>query len=227
MAAARPGPGPRTRAGSEGELTHTEGGLVGNSVRALPDSDRSSEAISLLEDGVERACHDPALQLRLRHLLGAVLFYAGEYTRGAAVLRHRTRLQAILPAGRPERAGQCLSRRPRLRRDRQAGRPFPSCFYMQNADAAASADEARKVLETRFVIAQLLAADGYPEEALAELHAVRPLLADTFGTYSSRCAASRAGCPLEDPAVAAVRPQHPLLLRCPPQAQPGPRPGAP
>jgi hypothetical protein len=42
--------------------------------------------ISLLEDVIERAGHDPALQLRLRHLLGAALFYAGEYTRAAAVL---------------------------------------------------------------------------------------------------------------------------------------------
>ena len=55
---------------------------------------------------------------------------------------------------------------------------------MQNADTSAGADEARKVLETRFVIAQLLAAEGYPEEALAELQGVRPLLADTFGPDS-------------------------------------------
>ena len=45
-----------------------------------------SEAISLLEDGIGRADHDPALQLRLRHLLGAALFYAGEYTRAAGAL---------------------------------------------------------------------------------------------------------------------------------------------
>ena len=55
---------------------------------------------------------------------------------------------------------------------------------MQNADASASADEARKILETRFVVAQLLAADGYPDEALAELQAIRPLLADAFGPGS-------------------------------------------
>ena len=43
-----------------------------------------------------------------------------------------------------------------------------------------------KVLEARFVIAQLLAADGYPDEALAELQAVRPLLADAFGPDSTQ-----------------------------------------
>ena len=81
-----PAPSPRTRAGGEGKLTDAEAGLLQDSARALLDSDRPSEAISLLEDGVERAGHDPALQLRLRHLLGAALFYAGEYTRAAAVL---------------------------------------------------------------------------------------------------------------------------------------------
>ena len=52
------------------------------------------------------------------------------------------------------------------------------------ADTSAGEEEARKVLETRFVIAQLLAADGYPVEAIAELQAVRPLLADAFGLDS-------------------------------------------
>jgi hypothetical protein len=32
--------------------------------------------------------------------------------------------------------------------------------------------------------ARLLAAEGYPDEALAELQAVRPLLVDTFGPGS-------------------------------------------
>jgi hypothetical protein len=50
------------------------------------------------------------------------------------------------------------------------GRALPQLrFYVQNADTSAGGDEARKVLETRFVIAQLLAVDGYPDEALAEL----------------------------------------------------------
>jgi hypothetical protein len=39
---------------------------------------------------------------------------------------------------------------------------------------------------TPFVIAQLLAADGYPDEALAELQAVRPLLAEAFGPDSTQ-----------------------------------------
>ena len=71
-------------------------------------------------------------------------------------------------------------------------------FYMRNADtsagtaagtsagASASGDAARQILETRFIIAQLLAADGYPDEALAELQAVRPLLAETLGPDSTQ-----------------------------------------
>src|SRR5882724_7835545 len=67
------------------------------------------------------------------------------------------------------------------------GRALPQLrFYVQNADTPAGGDEARKVLETRFVIAQLLAADGYPDEALAELQAVRSLLAEAFGPDSTQ-----------------------------------------
>ena len=176
----------RTRAGGRGELTDAEAGILQNNARALLDSDHPSEAIILLEDGIERADHDPALELQLRHLLGAALFYAGEYTRAAAILDaagcdYRRYFEpndpvvldcayhaghAYAETGKPDKA------LPQLR------------FYVQNADTSSGGDEARKVLETRFVIAQLLAADGYPDEALAELHAVRALLADTFGLAS-------------------------------------------
>ena len=177
----------RTRAEAGDRLTDAEAGLLQDSARALLDSN-PSEAISLLEDGIERAGHDPARQLQLRHLLGTALFYAGEYTRAAAVLdaaggdyRRYFRPNdpevldcayhagyAYAEIGKP---GQAL---PQLR------------FYVQNADTSAGGDEARKLLETRFVIAQLLAAEGYPDEALAELRAVRPLLAEAFGPRSTQ-----------------------------------------
>jgi hypothetical protein len=65
------------------------------------------------------------------------------------------------------------------------GKALPQLrFYVENADTSAGGDEARKILETRFVVAQLLATEGYPDEALAELQAVRPLLVDTFGSDS-------------------------------------------
>jgi hypothetical protein len=57
---------------------------------------------------------------------------------------------------------------------------------VQNADTSADGDETDKILESRFVIAQMLAADRHPDEALAELEAVRPLLADAFGADSTQ-----------------------------------------
>ena len=74
-------PGPK-----EGQAHRRRSRAAARNARALLDSEHPSEAISLLEDGIERAGHDPARQLQLRHLLGAALFYAGEYTRAAAVL---------------------------------------------------------------------------------------------------------------------------------------------
>jgi hypothetical protein len=44
----------------------------------------------------------------------------------------------------------------------------------------------REVLESRFVIGQMLAAAGYPDEAQSELQAIRPLLAETFGAASAQ-----------------------------------------
>jgi len=96
-----PAPSPRTRAGSESKLSDAEAGLLQDSARALLDSDRSSEAISLLEDGVERACHDPALAAPATPPArrGALLCRRVHPRRGRA-RRRRTRLPAILPAGR-------------------------------------------------------------------------------------------------------------------------------
>jgi serine/threonine protein kinase len=177
----------RTRAEGGDKLTDTEAGLLLDSANALLDSN-PSEAIGLLEDGIERAGHDPALQLRLRHLLGAALFYAGEYTRAAAMLdaagadylryfrpNDSEVLDCAYHAGHAyAEIGKTAQALPQLR------------FYVQNADSTAGGDEARKILETRFVIAQLLAAEGYPDEALAELQAVRPFLVQTFGPGSTQ-----------------------------------------
>jgi tetratricopeptide (TPR) repeat protein len=186
-----PVPGRRARAESLGRLTDAEAGLLLDSARTLLDSDRPSEAISLLEDGVERAVHDPALQLRLRHLLGAALFYAGEYTRAAAVLDAAGHdYRRYFPPDDPAVLDCAYHAGHAYAETGKPGRALPQLrFYVQNAGASAGSaggDEAHKILETRFVIAQLLAADGYPEEALAELQAVRPLLAEAFGPDSTQ-----------------------------------------
>ena len=181
-----PASGRRARATASGRLTEAEARLLQDNARALLDSDHPSEAISLLESGVEQTGHDPALRLQLRHLLGAALFYAGEYTRAAAVLdaAGHDYLRYFKPND-PEvldcayHAGYAYAEVGEISKARAQLR-----FYVQNADTSRGEDEARKVLETRFVIAQLLGADGYTEEAIAELRSVRPLLAEAFGPDS-------------------------------------------
>jgi hypothetical protein len=191
-----PAVGRRTRAESGDSLTDAEAALLQETARALLDGDRPSAAISLLDDGIERAGSDPALRLRLRHLLGAALFYAGEYTRAAAVLDAAGRdYRRYFPPDDPSvldcayYAGHAYAETGKTRQALAQLR-----FYVRNADASAGTsadasaggDEARQILETRFVIAQLLAADGYPDEALAELQAVRPLLAEALGQDSTQ-----------------------------------------
>jgi serine/threonine protein kinase len=179
-------PSQRTRAEGRGKLTDAEARILQDNARALLDSDHPSKAISLLEDGVERAAHDPARQLQLRHLLGAALFYAGEYTRAATVLDAAGRdYRRYFPPDDPVVLDCAYHAGHAYAETGKPGRALPHLrFYVQNAGTSAGGDEARKILETRFVIAQLLAAEGYPDEAFAELQAVRPLLADAFGPGS-------------------------------------------
>jgi hypothetical protein len=193
-----PVPSRRVRAESQDRLTDTEAGLRLDSARTLLDGDRPSEAISLLEDGVERAGHDPAL--RLRHLLGAALFYAGEYTRAAAVLDAAGHdYRRYFPPDDPAVLDCAYHAGHAYAETGKPGRALPQLrFYVQNAHAPAGGDEARKVLETRFVIAQLLAADGSPDEALAELQAVRPLLAEALGPNPPGPQPRQAGRAFED-----------------------------
>ena len=176
----------RTQVEGRGRLTDAEARLLQDNARALLDSDHPSEVISLLEDGIERAGHDPARHLQLRHLLGAALFYAGEYTRAGAVLDAAgSDYRRYFPPNDPDVLDCAYHAGHAYAETGKPGKALPQLrFYVQNADTAASEDEARKALEARFVIAQLLAADGYPDEALAELQAVRPLLADAFGPNS-------------------------------------------
>ncbi len=176
----------RERTGDRATLTDAEFDLLKANVRALLDNDRPSEAINLLGDGIERAGHDPVLALQLRHFLSAALFYAGEYTRAASLFDVVGRdYRRYLPPGDAYvldcsyHAGHAYA---------EIGKPDKALpqlrFYVQNADTAAGGDEADRILESRFVIAQMLAATGHPDEALTELEAVRPLLADAFGAGS-------------------------------------------
>lgn len=55
-------------------------------------------------------------------------------------------------------------------------------FYLQHA----AAEEQERIVGSRFVLAQALAADGHVDEAAAELRAVRRLLVSAFGPESTQ-----------------------------------------
>jgi serine/threonine protein kinase len=169
-------------------LTPVEAELLRSNVKNFIADDQLSEAIGMLDFGVERAGHDPTMELQLRQLLGAALFYACEYTRSAAVFdRVGSDYRMSRPANDPYvldasyYAGHAYA---------EIGRPRKALshlrFYVKNADASDSEDESVKILESRFLIAQMLASAGQVDDALSELQAIRPLLADAFGTGSTQ-----------------------------------------
>lgn len=168
-------------------LTDTEAKLVLGNVDALLQAQHPAEAISMLEDAAGRA-PDAAFALELRRTLAAALFYAGEYTRAAALFDAvGSDYRRYLPTTDPlvlncaYYAGHAYA---------ETGKPDKALpqlrYYVQNADAGLDADEASQIIDSRFVIAQLLAASGDPDAAAAELTALRPLLVGAFSEHSTQ-----------------------------------------
>jgi serine/threonine protein kinase len=168
-------------------LTDAEAKLLLGNVDALLQAEHPAEAISLLEDAAGRA-PDAAYAIELRRALAAALLYAGEYTRAATLFDAvGSDYRRYLPADDPlvlecaYHAGYAYA---------ETGKPDKALpqlrYYVQNADPELDADEAEKVVDSRFLVAQMLAASGDPDAAAAELRALRPLLADTFGTNSTQ-----------------------------------------
>ena len=177
------GPKGKDAVGGQSKLTDAEAEQIRGNAKALLDEEHATEAIRLLESGLERT-DDPFLTLSLRHLLAAAFFYDGEYTRAASLFdvvgrEYRRHMDpkdpfvlecayyaghAYAAIGKPDKA------LPQLR------------FYVLNADPAADPEEAAKYLESRFVIAQMLAAEEQIEEAVAELRSVRPLMVAAYGS---------------------------------------------
>ena len=169
------------------KLTDDEADQLQANARVLLENERATEAIRLLEAGLART-DDPFLTLQLHHLLAAALYYDGEVTRAASLFdiagrQYRKYVppddqlvldcayhagHAYAETGRPDKA------LPQLR------------FYVLNADSALDEDEAAKIRESRYVIAQMLAAEGEVDEALAELHAVRGLIVNAYGVESTQ-----------------------------------------
>jgi serine/threonine protein kinase len=175
---------------SSGPLTDSEADAVRDRVRELLDDSHPMQAVSLLDDAVERA-HDPALKLQMREELAATLFYVGEYARAATVFvgvrRDYARLRGDddpLVLNYSYYAGQAYA---------EAGQPEVALRYLrayvrkasQTQPARRSPEEALQILESRFRIATLLVATGNPEEALAELRGIRPQFVAIFGESST------------------------------------------
>ena len=168
--------------------TTTSARLPGLASRSgLLQAEHPAEAISLLEDAPSRA-PDAAYALELRRALAAALLYAGEYTRAAPLFDAvGSDYRRYLPAADPLvldcacHAGQAYA---------ETGKPDKALpqlrYYVQNADPGLDADEAEKVIDSRFLVAQMLAASDDPDAAGAELAALRPLLASAFGENSTQ-----------------------------------------
>jgi hypothetical protein len=178
---------PAETAAEQALLTDAEAKLLLGNVDALLQAEHPAEAINLLEDATGRA-PDAAYALELRRALAAALLYAGEYTRAAALFDAvGSDYRRYLPAADPlvlecaYHAGHAYA---------ETGKPDKALpqlrYYVQNADPGLDADEADKVIDSRFLVAQMLAASGDPDAAAAELRALRPLLADTFGANSTQ-----------------------------------------
>jgi serine/threonine protein kinase len=168
-------------------LTDAEAKLVLGNVDALIQADHPAEAINLLEDAAGRAA-DAALALDLRRALAAALFYAGEYTRAATLFDAvGSDYRQHLPTTDPLVLDCAYHAGHAYAETGKPGKALPQLrYYVLNADPGRDADEADKIIDSRFVVAQLLAGSGDPEGAAAELTALRPLLVDAFSERSTQ-----------------------------------------
>jgi serine/threonine protein kinase len=143
-------------------------------------SDQPMRAVELLEDVIAGVGQDAALGIHVRRKLAAALVVADQYTRAAQVydsIGHDLRTAMNYPPGHPRvldcayQAGLAYAK---------AGKPdlaLPQFqYYAQNARG-----DAEQVIECRYLITQLLLAQGDPETALAELQSVRDLVAARGG----------------------------------------------
>jgi hypothetical protein len=185
-----PADGKPSGTGTAGALTEKEAARLSANVQGLLDREHPSDAIRLLEGGLGRAIPGSVLELEMRRKLAAALLIGGQYSRAAQLFEqagavYRRHLGAADPWALDcaYQAGHAYA---------QAGKPDKALpqlrYYVMNAAplAARDAEEAAKVMESRFVIAQLLASTGEAEPALAELRAVRPLLAAAYGPESAQ-----------------------------------------
>ncbi|MBI1759228.1 MAG: serine/threonine protein kinase [Actinobacteria bacterium] len=180
-------PPPRQPAGGGAPLTDAEFEQIRVSVAALLDSGDNTGAVRLLEAGLRRSSANPFFELELQQLLGLALFYVGEYRRAAALLAG---------AGKRYRAGGLVASHPRVlecayhagHAYAEIGAPAPALAHLRYFTSNVEADDpdnAERVLESRFVIAQMLATEQRTAEARAVLEELRPAFRITYGPHST------------------------------------------
>jgi tetratricopeptide (TPR) repeat protein len=181
---------PAATAEDDVPLTSAEADFLLQTAASYLDADRPADAVQVLTDGIARTRQDPGLQLHLRHILGGALLAAGRYTLAAAefesvgrIYRERAHrspndpdvLDCAYQAGIAyAETGKLAKALPQLR------------FYVENAKIDINPGQALQVLQARFIIAQLRAADGRPDQALADLRALRPAFVSAYGASSTQ-----------------------------------------
>ena len=176
--------------GASRPLTEEVAARLRADVRVLLEGEHPSDAISLLEAGLDRARPGSVLELQMRRTLAAALLIDGQYGRAAQLFEQAGAAYRQHLGARDPWALDCAYQAGHAYA--QAGKPDQALpqlrYYVLNAAplAARDADEAAKVMESRFVIAQLLASTGQTEAAVTELRAVRPLLAAAYGPESAQ-----------------------------------------
>ncbi|SHT77706.1 serine/threonine-protein kinase [Mycobacteroides abscessus] len=156
-------------------------------VQVLLDNDRPTEAVNLIESGMGRPGNDPVIELQLRHLLAAALFYAGEYNRAAPLFDVVGRDYGKYVSPTEQLVLDCAYHAGHAYAE--VGKPDKALpqlrFFVQNATEDGG-DESAKIRESRFVIAQMLALADNTDDAVAELGAIRSQLVETFGEDSTQ-----------------------------------------
>jgi len=155
--------------------------LLGN-VAALVEAGNGAAALRLMDDGLERAPAGSYAELDLRYRLGTALFHEGEYRRAAALLTaagEGFRANGMAPA--TEHVLECayLAGHAYVELDDTADALVQLRYYVHHC-----VRDDERLLDTRFVIAQLLAAENRLDEALAELQDLRPAFEQRYGPGS-------------------------------------------
>ena len=155
--------------------------LLGN-VAALVEAGNGSAALRLMDEGLKRAPAGSYVELDLRYRLGTALFHEGEHRRAAALLTAAGdgfRANGMAPAA--EHVLECayLAGHAYVELDDIADALVQLRYYVHHC-----VRDDERLLDTRFVIAQLLAAENRLDEALAELRDLRSAFEQRYGPGS-------------------------------------------